>query len=109
MERAAIRHGCAPIAGKAHESREVRIGDAKQRWRPDRLFDAHSEPLIVRSGTPLGRRPGDDGVGILIQRFGSALNLNVHLHMMFVAGAYRTDGVGPPAFCHVPAPGTSEL
>ncbi|MCI0436641.1 MAG: transposase [Gemmatimonadetes bacterium] len=33
----------------------------------------------------------------------------MHLHMIFVDGAYRTDGVGPPVFRHVPAPGTTEL
>jgi hypothetical protein len=29
------------------------------------------------------------GAVTLIQRFGSALNLNVHLHMLFLDGAYR--------------------
>ena len=28
----------------------------------------------------------------LIQRFGSALNLNMHLHMLFLDGAYRFAG-----------------
>jgi len=34
----------------------------------------------------------------LIQRFGSALNLNLNLHMCFVAGGYLSDGVAPPVF-----------
>jgi len=32
------------------------------------------------------------GAVTLIQRFGSALNLNSHLHMLFLDGAYRFDG-----------------
>ena len=34
------------------------------------------------------------GAVTLIQRFGSALNLNIHLHMLFVDGAYRFSGRG---------------
>lgn len=34
------------------------------------------------------------GAVTLIQRFGSALNLNVHLHMLFVDGAYAFRGRG---------------
>ena len=36
------------------------------------------------------------GAVTLIQRFGSALNLNIHLHMLFVDGAYRV-AIGPHA------------
>jgi len=31
------------------------------------------------------------GTVTLIQRFGSALNLNAHLHMLFLDGSYRID------------------
>jgi hypothetical protein len=41
----------------------------------------------------------------LIQRFGSALNLNVHFHMLFLDGAYLT-GTSPPVFRRVAAPTT---
>jgi hypothetical protein len=34
------------------------------------------------------------GAVTLIQRFGSALNLNVHLHMLFLDGAYTFRGRG---------------
>jgi len=44
------------------------------------------------------RATGDTGAVTLIQRLGSALNLNVHLHMIFVDGAYRSDGSAPPVF-----------
>jgi len=37
------------------------------------------------------------------QRFGSALNLNPHLHSIFVDGAYRDDEDGSPVFIATPA------
>jgi hypothetical protein len=40
---------------------------------------------------------------------GSALNLNVHFHMLFLDGVYLADGANPPVFRHVAAPGASEL
>ncbi len=36
------------------------------------------------------------GAVTLIQRFGSALNLNIHFHMLFLDGVY-VDGAGPAA------------
>jgi hypothetical protein len=52
----------------------------------------------------LTRTTGHTGAVTLIQRFGSALNLNVHLHMIFIDGAYRSDGVARPVFHPVPPP-----
>ena len=48
------------------------------------------------------------GAVTLIQRFGSAANLNIHLHCLMLDGAYRlTDGV--PIFQAIPAPTTDQL
>jgi hypothetical protein len=44
----------------------------------------------------------------LIQRFGSALNLNVHLHMLVLDGAYLV-GTGPPVFRRIAPPRQYEL
>jgi hypothetical protein len=44
----------------------------------------------------------------LIQRFGSALNLNIHLHMLFLDGAYLSS-TQPPAFRSIAAPSQQEL
>ena len=45
----------------------------------------------------------------LIQRFGSALNLNVHFHMLVLDGVYRRDvAQGRLRFVPVPAPSTEE-
>jgi hypothetical protein len=44
----------------------------------------------------------------LIQRFGSALNLNVHFHLLFLDGAYLL-GTSPPVFRRLSAPSAAEL
>ncbi len=45
----------------------------------------------------------------LIQRFGSALNLNVHFHLLVPDGDYRRDGEDRLVFVPVPAPSTEAL
>lgn len=45
----------------------------------------------------------------LIQRFGSALNLNIHFHILFLDGAYVYRDNRPPRFQRVRAPDKSEL
>lgn len=44
----------------------------------------------------------------LIQRFGSALNLNIHFHMLFLDGVYLT-GTKRPVFRRIAPPSTPEL
>ena len=56
----------------------------------------------------LTRSSGDTGAVTLIQRFGSALNANVHVHMLFLDGAYLT-GMKPPVFRRIGAPDAKEL
>ena len=51
---------------------------------------------------------GATGAVTLIQRFGSALNANVHFHMLFLDGAYLT-GTNPPVFRRIAAPSAQEL
>ena len=48
------------------------------------------------------------GAVTLIQRFGSALNLNIHFHMLFLDGIYRTTESGP-RFRRVKAPTPAAL
>jgi hypothetical protein len=46
----------------------------------------------------------------LIRRFGLALNLDIHFHMLVPDGVYRRESVeGRPRFVPVPAPGADEL
>ena len=49
--------------------------------------------LIKKSGPMLsiGQKQDQTGAVTLIQRFGSALNLNIHFHMLFLDGVYDDD------------------
>lgn len=49
------------------------------------------------------------GAVTLIQRFGSALNLNVHFHMLFLDGVYVEQSHGSARFRWVKAPTSAEL
>lgn len=55
---------------------------------------------------------GDEGQGgavTLIQRFGSAANLNIHLHCLVLDGVYRSGADGSPAFIEAGTPTDDEL
>jgi hypothetical protein len=47
---------------------------------------------------------GQGGAVTLIQRFGSAANLNIHLHCLVLDGVYRCDADGVPGFIEAGAP-----
>ena len=49
------------------------------------------------------------GAVTLIQRFGSALNLNVHFHMLYLDGVYAEDAYRKVRFHRVKAPTAEEL
>ena len=50
------------------------------------------------------------GAITLIQRFGSAANLNTHLHALVLDGVYQTGEVdGAPVFIQAPEPGNAQL
>jgi hypothetical protein len=46
----------------------------------------------------------DSGAVTLTQRFGSAANLNIHLHCLVLDGVYRRSAEGSPEFAEAPAP-----
>ncbi len=46
----------------------------------------------------------DSGAVTLIQRFGSAANLNIHLHCLVLDGVYRRSADGTPELVEAPAP-----
>ena len=52
---------------------------------------------------------GATGAVTLIQRFGSALNLNIHFHILFLDGVYVYHDNRPPRFQRVKAPNKDEL
>ena len=71
------------------------------------VYRTISRHLIGKAG--LTRTSGATGGVTLVQRFGSALNLNVHFHMVFLDGAYQTIGAAAPVFRSVAAPESSDL
>jgi len=70
------------------------------------VYRAMASALIRKAG--LTRAKGQTGAVTLIQRFGSALNLNIHFHMLCLDGAYTRDN-GRPHFRRVPPPTPAEL
>ena len=85
------------------------------------LFAAHPELLtpvlriihrviagFVLKQAGLKRTTADTGAVTLIQRFGSAANLNIHLHCLVLDGVYRRTE-GEPDFQEARAPSRDEL
>ncbi len=71
------------------------------------VYLAISTHLIHKAGLQL--KDGATGAVTLIQRFSSALNLNIHFHILFLDGAYVYRDNRPPQFQRVTAPDKSEL
>jgi hypothetical protein len=70
--------------------------------------NAISRFLTGKAG--LTRKTGKTGAVTLIQRFGSAVNLNVHFHQLFIDGAYELDeDMRPTRFHATPAPSRREV
>ena len=63
--------------------------------------------LIKQAG--YSNKTARTGAVTLIQRFGSALNLNIHFHMLFLDGVYVDDVNGDTRFRRVNAPTSAEL
>ena len=61
---------------------------------------AISTDVIHRSGHL--KKQANTGAVTYIQRFGSALNLNIHLHMLFLEGVITIEAAQPHS--HVPKP-----
>lgn len=57
------------------------------------VYRAIETHLIQQAGCT--RATAKTGAGTLIQRFGGALNLNIHFHMLFLDGVYVIDGEKP--------------
>jgi hypothetical protein len=63
--------------------------------------------LIKQAGFKAGE--AHTGAVTLIQRFGSAANLNIHLHCLVLDGVYRINSQGAPVFQQARAPSVEEL
>jgi len=70
----------------------------------NRVLSTH---LIHKAG--FTRTEAQTGAVTLIQRFGSALNLNIHFHMLLLDGVYAFDDYEKIRFHRVKAPELQEL
>lgn len=71
------------------------------------VYRAISAHLIKKAG--FNRKTSHTGAVTLIQRFGSALNLNVNFHMLFLDGVYTATPWGKSRFHRTHAPNPQEL
>jgi hypothetical protein len=71
------------------------------------VYRAIASHLIKKAG--LTQKTAQTGSVTLIQRFGSALNLNVHFHMLFLDGVYIRNKQGKARFQRTIAPTQQEL
>ncbi|MBT3039875.1 MAG: transposase zinc-binding domain-containing protein [Candidatus Thiodiazotropha sp. (ex Codakia orbicularis)] len=71
------------------------------------VYRVLSAQLIQKVG--FTRKTAQNGAVTLIQRFGSALNLNVHFHMLFLDGVYTITPWGKSRFHRTNAPAQREL
>jgi hypothetical protein len=71
------------------------------------VYRAIATQLIKKAGYT--HKSAHTGAVTLIQRFGSALNLNVHFHMLFLDGVYVDGPHGLARFRWVKAPTSGEL
>jgi uncharacterized protein (DUF983 family) len=68
--------------------------------------------VIARHLLDAARLKADEGHGgavTLIQRFGLAANLNIHLHCLVLDGVYRCDAGGRPTFVEAGSPTDDEV
>ena len=66
-----------------------------------------SHYLLEQAGIRAGE--GECDSVTLIQRFGSAANLNIHLHCLVLDGVYRTNVKGEPVFVEIPPPSDEQV
>ena len=71
------------------------------------IYRAIASYLVKTSG--LTHNQGKTGAITFIQRFGSALNLNIHFHILFLDGCYVLQKKGKAIFHKVPTPTVQEL
>jgi hypothetical protein len=75
-----------------------------------RIFTKTVFASLIRRAREFGAvRKAQCGAVTFIQRFGSALNCNIHLHTMMLDGVYAADEDGHPQFQALPAPEDREI
>jgi hypothetical protein len=68
---------------------------------------AISTHIVSKAG--FSNKQAKTGAATLIQRFGSALNLNIHFHMLFLEGAISENPWGGTTFTRIKAPSHDDM
>ena len=92
--------------------RRVRFLAARRPALASRLLHLFTRAVFAwqrRSARRLGVAEPRTGGVTAIQRFGSSLNLNVHLHSLVPDGVFVLDGDGPATFFALPPPRDEEV
>ena len=97
----------ANLGGKRHGRISVPAWSTRLRLLLGVVTRALSTSVLRRAGLTV-RSGAKTGIFTAIQRFGSNLGLNVHLHMLAPDGAYSFEQ-HRPRFHRIPAPSHSEL
>ena len=71
------------------------------------IHRAISTHIVNRAG--FSNKQAKTGAVTLIQRFGSALNLNIHFHMLFLEGAISENTLGGTSFTRIKAPSHNDM
>ncbi|WP_435787369.1 transposase [Alteromonas sp.] len=71
------------------------------------IHRAISTHIVNRAG--FSNKQAKTGAVTLIQRFGSALNLNIHFHMLFLEGAISENAWGGTTFTRIKAPSYDDM
>jgi hypothetical protein len=71
------------------------------------IHRAISTHIVNKAG--FTNKQAKTGAVTLIQRFGSALNLNIHFHMLFLEGAISENSWGGTIFTRIKAPSHDDL
>ena len=77
--------------------------------RADALRRCSLDRRRLHSSATCASSEGHGGAVTLIQRFGSAANLNIHLHCLVLDGVYRCGADGAAVFVEAGAPSDDEL
>src|SRR6266545_7233173 len=92
--------------------RRVRFLAARHPALASRLLDVFTRAVFAwqrRSARRLGAADPRTGGVTAVQRFGGALNLNVHFHTLVPDGVFILDGDGPPSFVATPPPRNEDV
>jgi hypothetical protein len=92
--------------------RRVRFLAARRPALASRLLDLFTRAVFAwqrRCTRRLGAADPRTGGVTAVQRFGSALNLNVHFHTLLPDGVFLLDGDGPARFVPLPPPRDADL